>query len=186
MYQTMPSGNCTTSAHAFISTISYTVLSTVDASQVTIISFPSSGHILSEISTSVSLSITRVAEETSYRPSLIHTTGPALPNALPGQGILKRDDSPISIVILPPSKLRSRSYDYDSCDNVPPSHDLSTNSLTDVCHFVANAQNYFVSLVPISSAAYLPSWVGYLIQAFAALIEIWSIVLILISGLMLG
>lgn len=167
VYQMLPSSSCMTGNQTIVSTVSYTLVSTMDVSQVSTIFLPSSHNSLSAFSTSTSLSITRLSEERSYKPSLIHTSGPPLP-----QVIFKRD-----IPSTPASpKLAPRSYDYNPCYDVPPNHDMVTNSLTDVCHFVANAQNYFVSLVPISSAAYLPSWVGYLWQTVQALIELWSIV----------
>ena len=84
----LPSANCTTSMQTLISTFNYTLVSTLKASLVTTSIWSSPAHTLMSISTSISISITRLAEETSYKPSLIRTSGPALPNALPGQGIL--------------------------------------------------------------------------------------------------
>jgi hypothetical protein len=122
-------------------------------------------------STSLSISVTRLTEERNYKPSLIHTAGPPLPGV-----IFKRNVPSTELILRASPKLVLRSYDYDRCYDVPPSHDMVTNSLIDVCHFVANAENYFVSLKPISSAAYMPSWVGYFWQALQAFTELRSIV----------
>jgi hypothetical protein len=50
-----------------------------------------------------------------------------------------------------------------------PIDGLQSNSLLEVCDFVANAagESKLVSLKP-TAAAYLPSWVGYLLQTLMA------------------
>jgi len=174
VYGTDPMANCSTSNQTLVytSTSFYVVVSSIESAQVTtdLLSISEPGHLA--FSTSLSIgSITRLTEERNYKPSLIHTVGPPLP------GVIFKRFVPSTKLILPISPtLALRSYDYDRCYNVPPSHDMVTNSLTDVCHFVANAENYFVSLMPISSAAYMPSWVGYFWQALQAFTELWSIV----------
>ena len=83
----------------------------------------------------------------------------------------------VSSMSVPTATLSSkskRSYDaeYNRCDDVPD-QDLNTNSLIQVCHFVANlaAGNRFVSLKP-TAAAYMPSWIGYFIRALAAIVTL--------------
>ena len=69
-----------------------------------------------------------------------------------------------------------RSYDYDVCDGVPPSHDFVSNSASEVCHFVANAEKFFVTLQP-TAAAYMPSWGGFIVQVGVAIWNLLSIVI---------
>ena len=61
-----------------------------------------------------------------------------------------------------------RSYDsgYDLCLGVPLGEDFKTNSLSNVCNFVSNANDSFVSLAP-TAAAYMPSWLDYLVSFIA-------------------
>jgi hypothetical protein len=167
--QIVRSPNCTSKTQTAVSTVTYTHVSTLVASQITTMALPAVTHTVSVFSTSTGSDIVaRVIKETSYTPSLIHTAGPQLPGPN-----FKRD-----IPSAPTEKLGARAYDYNSCDKVPPSHDMVSDSLADVCHFVANANDYFVSLQPISTAAYLPTWAGYLIQTLSALMELRSIVCI--------
>ena len=76
---------------------------------------------------------------------------------------------------MPNTRQKKRTYDYDRCGG-PPDHDLLTNSLTDVCHFIANIQvgNGFVSLKP-TTAAYMPSWIGYLVRVLTAMASLTSV-----------
>jgi hypothetical protein len=172
IFQIVTWSDCANMTQAAVSTVMYTVVSTLVASQKTTMALPVVTHTVSVFSTSIGSDIvTRIIWETSYTPSLIHTTGPLLPGPN-----LKRD-----IPSTPIATLAARSYDYNSCDDVPSSHDMVSNSLADVCHFVANAEDYFVSLQPISTAAYLPTWAGYLIQTLSALMELRSIVCIRVS-----
>jgi hypothetical protein len=64
-----------------------------------------------------------------------------------------------------------RSYDFNNCLDQLPSHDFVTNSLPEVCHFVANVQDLFVSLAP-TSAAYTPSWASYFISTVILVIQV--------------
>lgn len=105
---------------------------------------------------------TRVAMVTDYTPSLgTGTVGPQV-------------TSPPML----PRNMREvkRSYDYDVCGGQPPDRRLVTRSLVDVCHFVANAKSYFVSLRASTDAAYLPSWPGYLAQALFCAMYFFCIV----------
>jgi hypothetical protein len=97
---------------------------------------------------------TRVAVNTAYTPSL--------------------ENAPLTIqqpqITTPPNIPRNmmpvkRALDYNVCDEKPPYWRVLTRSLVDVCHFVANAKSYFVSLRPSTDAAYLPSWPGYIVQS---------------------
>jgi hypothetical protein len=65
-------------------------------------------------------------------------------------------------------------YDPEPCEM--PIDGLLSNSLLEVCNFAANAagEHKLVSLKP-TAAAYLPSWVGYLLQALMAG---WDLVII--------
>lgn len=83
--------------------------------------------------------------------------------------------SPTSTVS-PGGALRPRSYDYNPCDGAPPKQDFVSGSLTDVCHFLANIEQYFISLRPRSPAVYLPSWPSYLTQAVISLLDLSNIV----------
>jgi hypothetical protein len=69
-----------------------------------------------------------------------------------------------------------RSYQFNLCDGEAPSHDFVSKSLTDVCRFVANAQQWFVSLRPSGTAAYLPCWPGFVVQTLIAIIDLLAIV----------
>ena len=72
-----------------------------------------------------------------------------------------------------PQPLARRDYGstYDVCLGIPPGQSLKTNSLAHVCDFVSKAEDSFVSLAP-TPAAYLPSWLGYLIAFIAFSISI--------------
>jgi hypothetical protein len=76
-------------------------------------------------------------------------------------------------ITIPP--LLPRSYDFNPCEKTPPSHDFVSRSLSDVCHFLANTRDYFVSSRPRESA-YLPSWPGYLVQILISILNIFGIV----------
>jgi hypothetical protein len=164
----------------FISTVTSTQLSTIYSAQSFAVTSSSPYATTSFSTTHVFVSASRISEERSYEPSLLYTTGPPSPGGIPGEGLLPRHDTLLdnstSIGRYDINLVRRTVYDYDPCSNEPPSHDLATNSLTDVCHFVANAQDYFVTLQPISSAAYLPSWLSYVIQTIEAGVEIWAVV----------
>jgi hypothetical protein len=112
---------------------------------------------------------TRVALETSYTPIISPAAAAAtnlLPRASPYPTNIPRNNQPLK-----------RSYDYNICQGSPPDRRLLTRSLVEVCHFVANARNYFVSLRPSTVAAYLPSWPGYLIQAVLCFMYFFCIVI---------
>jgi hypothetical protein len=161
-----------------ISTVTSTQLSTIYSAQLFNVTLSSKYTTTSFSTRTVFVSASRISEERSYHPSLLYTTGPPSPGGIPGQGLLPRYHTILgnSTLRYDMSLARRAVYDYDSCSDVCPSHDLATNSLIDVCHFVANAQNCFVSLQPISSAAYLPSWLSYVIQTIEAAVEIWAVV----------
>jgi hypothetical protein len=118
---------------------------------------------------------TRILIQTSYSASIVSPSTLEVPTK-----ISPRLD--VSSPTTDPKKLPRglqrvrRSYDYNSCDDDPPNHDLVSTSLTDVCHFVANAKQYFVSLRPSTNAAYMPSWTGYLIQIILTIINLRGIV----------
>jgi hypothetical protein len=111
---------------------------------------------------------TRVALETSYTPTISPAAAASanlLPRASPYPTNIPRNNQPLK-----------RSYDYNICQGGPPDHRLLTRSLVEVCHFVANAKNYFVSLRPNTDAVYLPSWPGYLIQTVLCFMYFFCIV----------
>lgn len=58
-----------------------------------------------------------------------------------------------------------RSYDFNRCNFGLPSHDMVSDSLIEVCHFAVNvaAGGWLVSLRP-TRAAYMPSWMGYVMR----------------------
>jgi hypothetical protein len=58
---------------------------------------------------------------------------------------------------------RSLDASYDLCLGIPPGTNLETNSLVDVCNFVSNANDTFVSLAP-NAAAYMPTWLDYMMS----------------------
>jgi len=72
------------------------------------------------------------------------------------------------------AKVFGRSYDFDRCKAQPPNHDFVSNSLNEVCHYVANIQGWFVSLAPLS-AAYMPSWTDYLTSIVFTLLPLLQI-----------
>ena len=97
---------------------------------------------------------TRNFTETAYAPSIV---------------------SPTSTSTAAGRKKRSYDNTYDRCSG-PPDQDLKTNSLTEICHFVANLEvgNQFISLKP-TAAAYMPSWIGYLVRVLTALGSLTSL-----------
>jgi hypothetical protein len=110
---------------------------------------------------------TRVATATnSYSPVISPTS------ALPASSSQSTTPTP-----KPTMRAIRRSYQFNLCDGVAPSHDFVSKSLVDVCRFVANAQQWFVSLRPSGTAAYLPCWPGYIVQTLIAIIDILAIVL---------
>jgi hypothetical protein len=137
-----------------------------------------------DVPCSIWLPLTRTSLETGYTPTVIvpgvtHSMRPvpktarkidedSLPDA--ALDIVHR----FGITEQHVKKERRGYYDYDSCNGSPPDHDMVTNSLVDVCHFVANAKSYFVSLRP-TNAAYMPSWVGFLFQLIVC---IWNLILL--------
>jgi len=64
-----------------------------------------------------------------------------------------------------------RSYDYNVCSGNEPSDDFKSNSLSEVCHFVANITPLFVSLSP-NIAAYMPSWISYVTSVIISFVQI--------------
>ena len=72
---------------------------------------------------------------------------------------------------LPALARRDYGSTYDICLGIPPGQSLKTNSLVDVCDFVSNANDSFVSLAP-TPAAYLPSWLDYLVSFLAVSISL--------------
>lgn len=60
---------------------------------------------------------------------------------------------------------------YDICLGIPPGQSLKTNKLADVCNFVSNANDTFVSLAP-TVGAYMPSWLGYFVSFIAISISL--------------
>lgn len=78
---------------------------------------------------------------------------------------LNTDKSPDSVLELFSNTSHSRhlaprSYDYNVCSGTLPTDDFKSNSLSEVCHFVANIAPVFVSLSP-NTAAFMPSWISY-------------------------
>lgn len=71
-----------------------------------------------------------------------------------------------------------RSYDseYNRCEG-PPNHDMVSNSLMDVCHFMVNLafQDLVSSLKP-TAAAYMPSWVGYVARVVTAVVNLIALI----------
>jgi hypothetical protein len=114
---------------------------------------------------------TRVVVATSYSPTISQapTTGAATVSTPQPQTTvapnIPRNIQPVK-----------RSFEYDICQGQPPTWRLLTKSLTEVCHFVANAQDYFVSLKPSSDAAYLPSWISYLFQSLLCVMYFFCMV----------
>lgn len=146
----------------------YSILS--DNPQVTI---PIDGYLALSGTFEVTLTSTppavRISLETSYTPT-VTPAGTATATQL-----VPRAPLPTNIPRnLQPQK---RSYDYDVCLGTPPDANLLTTSLVEVCHFVANAENYFVSMRPSSAAAYLPSWPGYIMQTVLCFMYFFSIVI---------
>jgi hypothetical protein len=130
--------------------------------------------------TTTSYGVTRIAIVDSYSPTVIPTDA--------SSSGLGRQTTPTSIAARTiPTELRggiwsnytiqkrAATYDYDPCTGIAPDHDLVTNSLSDVCHFVANAKSYFVSLRP-TPAAYMPSWSGYVVQVIVSAWNLTSLV----------
>lgn len=113
---------------------------------------------------------TRVVVATSYTPTISHVLT-AAPVSSPQPQTTAAPNIPRNI-----QPIRKRDFGYDICQGQPPSWRILTNSLTEVCHFVANAKNYFVSLKPSSDAAYLPSWTSYLFQSFLCVMYFFCIV----------
>jgi len=69
--------------------------------------------------------------------------------------------------------LAPRSYDYDVCSANMPTEDfrVKSNSLAEVCHFVANIKPLFVSLSS-TAAAYLPSWISYITTPIISFVQL--------------
>lgn len=85
---------------------------------------------------------------------------------------------PISLVTTPSPAVKAvrRSYDFNICAGKPPSHNFVSGSLTDVCRFVADAQQWIVSLRPRAPSAYMPSWTGYFAQFLISILNLVVIV----------
>lgn len=64
-----------------------------------------------------------------------------------------------------------RSYEFNICLDNRPTHDFVSNSLSEVCNFVANLPDEFTSLVP-TTAAYMPSWFGYTTAAIINAVQL--------------
>ena len=118
--------------------------------------------------------------ETNYSPSIVPTDIPQSHQTshLKARSATSHNDYQKPSPIPRGTKIQGRSYNYDSCANLPPDHDFVSNSLTEVCHFVANAQAYFVSLKP-TPAGYLPAWGGYLVQV---VVSAWNLISIVSSS----
>lgn len=106
---------------------------------------------------------TRISATNSYSP-VISPTSPLM-----GAATTTTGPKPTMVV-------RRSTYQYNICDGEAPSRNFVTRSLTDVCKFVANAQQWFVSIRPTGNAAYLPCWPGYVVQTLIAIIDILAIV----------
>lgn len=147
--------------------ITYVTQSQVSATQVvgtyTTYYFP-----VVAITGSFQLPLTRIALETAYTPTVIATEN--LPQTT--TFTTNHQKARRSVPLTDYRYQRRGYYDYNSCTGDTPNHDLVTNSLSDVCHFVANAQSYFVSLRP-TSAAYMPSWLGFVFQI---IVSAWSLI----------
>jgi len=117
----------------------------------------------------------RITNQTAYSPSIADSYSSSLiPRAV------MTSSTPSVYTPRIAHKWSRRSYDteYNRC-NGPPSHDLATNSLREVCHFVVNvaAQHLVVSLRP-TTAAYMPSWVGFMMRLILACVGIYSTALV--------
>jgi len=84
--------------------------------------------------------------------------------------------TPLVTTSSPAAKAVRRSYDFNLCSGQPPSHNFVSGSLTDVCRFVANAQQWIVSLRPTSTSAYMPCWTGYFAQVLISVLNLVIIV----------
>ena len=168
-----------------VTTVTWTVQSYVHGSQV--LSSSSLYYTpLINIPCSAWLPLTRTSLETGYVPKVIvpgvTRSAEATPAPKNARAIVEsqcskpalKDAHLFNICEQYRMKERRGYYDYDSCNGAPPDHDMVTNSLVDVCHFVANAKSYFVSLRP-TSAAYMPSWMGFMFQT---IICIWNLILL--------
>ena len=81
---------------------------------------------------------------------------------------------PVSTIPTTTTDTTQPSKTFQLCVNPAPT-EFQTNSLSDLCQFVANVPNNFVSLYP-TNAAYMPSSLGYAVGIF------WSVVVALKWG----
>jgi hypothetical protein len=113
---------------------------------------------------------TPVISSTTFARSVSSLTmSVASATALPSPGHRTLSAGPTSTVAV--TKLYRRTEGgFVFCPGENRPDELATDSLLDVCHFVANT-DLFVSLAP-TSAAYMPSWLDYLISTLAILIQV--------------
>src|SRR5271170_1212760 len=138
------------------------------------------------IYTSVPNTVTIFQTEPSFSPFITTSSAPptlsVIPRALAVNPIpvATTPVSPYVPVIQDKRSLRildnheerfSRRAAWDICQPGPLGS-MVTNSLVDVCDFVAGVQDYFISMEP-TPAAHLPTWPAYLVQL---LLGIWAIV----------
>src|SRR5579859_1382831 len=126
--------------------------------------------------------------QTAYKPSVLPTkylvSAAAMSDGNPSTMFAVRSVGGAGIIDSPDPKSMEknrsiskdkRSYDYNYCDASPPSHDFVSNDAVEVCHFVANIKNRFVTMNP-TSAAYMPSWGGFVIQVAVSVWNLLSLV----------
>lgn len=127
--------------------------------------------------TSSAYTTVRATIETAYTPYIVPSSESSL---IPRNVVLEEldDMKQVTSIYTPPiaRKRDRRSYaaEYNRCDGLP-THDLATNSLMEVCRFIANVafQSRVVSLRP-TTAAYMPTWIGFVIQVVSAVVSIYS------------
>jgi hypothetical protein len=117
---------------------------------------------------------TRIIKQTAYSPSI--STSEVWDSPM---------QTPTATSSFRNPKLAHRSYEFDPCDGTRPSHDFVSTSLDGICHFIANVQQYFVSLRPAAFSAYLPCWPGYLVQVFIAVLDLFQIVMTVTESLLI-
>ena len=103
----------------------------------------------------------------NYVPRTVATTASSSPS--PTAHVTKR--TPQINEHLPVLARRDYGSTYDICLGIPPGQSLKTNKLADVCNFVSNANDSFVSLAP-TDGAYLPSWLSYFVAFIAVIISL--------------
>jgi hypothetical protein len=108
---------------------------------------------------------TRIIMQTTYSPSISTTTAS-----------ISLSQVRLATTTSSNPALPRRSYDFNPCQDGNPTHNFVSSSLEDVCRFIANVQQYFVSSRPAAVSAYLPCWPGYLVQAFVSILNLFQIV----------